>query len=819
MSVAVHTTVMSGAVAINEQSLAQHEQREIARALTVTTPPYKHFPGQVVRAYDQQNGFLLVPRYYDYPRLWSQVDSWQWAAPQIGYPLQSNMVLDPARGQPAAVDGMVQHLQEHAGGILVAGTGVGKCLGRGTSVLMADGRVKPVEAVVVGDRLASPSGGARLVLSTNVGKGPLYRVMPTKGEPWVCNDVHVLTLVHTVNDSIVDIPLDEWATKCRKFKHCHKQFSVGVESFENEAPSPSVDPYFLGVWFGDGTKTTRAIVGQPDGLSGVQVSKPDHEIRAICREVAAAWNLKMRVSDEDRCPTYSLVGERGVRNLLLCVMRDLVGPDVRVPDCILRGSRRTRLAFLAGFLDADGTLGGNCFIITQKREDWARAAWWLARSLGLCATIITRRARDQNGTEGTYYVVSISGDTDQIPTRIARKQARARKQKKVATRTGFTVSSIGEGDYYGFTLDGDGRFLLGDFTVTHNTLMALEIARRFETPIAVFIYVHHMLDNWVTHIKQHLGIPESDIGFVQGERCDLGKPITLISVQSVISKRYPDALYEQFGILVIDECHRYGAAIWHQALGQFPARYRLAVSADPSRPDGLDQIVRWSFGSVGHRIRRKQSVDKALVCVCEFPSVYNEWAYHDIFYEHGERQLGDPNALRYDKLLAKDTKRNTWLIKQVVDARAKNRSILVFAKLRAHVESLHESFETAWAAYSASNPDAPLTTSALMLGGAVSKKAKAAAQLALKADVLFTTYGYAKDAMNATQLDTLFFASPAGNPLQPIGRLRDVAVPGKQELLVIDPWEPNDYASGRMERRVSIYRKLGHPVKRIKAAP
>lgn len=33
----------------------------------------------------------------------------------------------------------------------------------------------------------------------------------------------------------------------------------------------------------------------------------------------------------------------------------------------------------------------------------------------------------------------------------------------------FTVESLGEGDYYGFTLDKDHKFLLGDCTVSHNT--------------------------------------------------------------------------------------------------------------------------------------------------------------------------------------------------------------------------------------------------------------------------------------------------------------------------------------------------------------
>jgi len=39
----------------------------------------------------------------------------------------------------------------------------------------------------------------------------------------------------------------------------------------------------------------------------------------------------------------------------------------------------------------------------------------------------------------------------------------------------FTVEEQGEGEYYGFTLDGDGRFLLADYTVTHNTTIVREI--------------------------------------------------------------------------------------------------------------------------------------------------------------------------------------------------------------------------------------------------------------------------------------------------------------------------------------------------------
>ena len=36
----------------------------------------------------------------------------------------------------------------------------------------------------------------------------------------------------------------------------------------------------------------------------------------------------------------------------------------------------------------------------------------------------------------------------------------------------FKTESLGNGDYFGFEIDGDKRFMLGDFTVTHNTSTA-----------------------------------------------------------------------------------------------------------------------------------------------------------------------------------------------------------------------------------------------------------------------------------------------------------------------------------------------------------
>jgi hypothetical protein len=79
--------------------------------------------------------------------------------------------------------------------------------------------------------------------------------------------------------------------------------------------------------------------------------------------------------------------------------------------------------------------------------------------------------------QGIYNRVIISGDgLHEVPTKVPRKRAEKRLQKKNALLTGINVKPVGKGNYYGFTLDGNNRYLLGDFTVTHNTCTAIAAA-------------------------------------------------------------------------------------------------------------------------------------------------------------------------------------------------------------------------------------------------------------------------------------------------------------------------------------------------------
>ena len=160
--------------------------------------------------------------------------------------------------------------------------GGGKCLGPEVPVLLYTGEIVPASKVTASDQLMGPDSHPRNVLATTTGYGPLYRITPTKGAPWVCNDAHILTLVDSVSGVVRDVPLQtvlSW-----RARHEQKLFQPPfIEYPEHEFNRP-LDPYFLGVWLGDGTKHEITRADGSKRLMSVCICKPDNEIADVCHQ-------------------------------------------------------------------------------------------------------------------------------------------------------------------------------------------------------------------------------------------------------------------------------------------------------------------------------------------------------------------------------------------------------------------------------------------------------------------------------------------------------------------------------------------------------
>jgi hypothetical protein len=445
------------------------------------------------------------------------VKSGQWLC-DAGDTLGAHQLVTLEAAKIIAAGSRVPHAPTDRRGLLVyQNTGAGKCHAIDTNILTYHGFFKKVQDIQVGDLLMGDDGTPRTVLSLARGREEMYDIVPTKkkAETWGCNESHILVLnftrhkciTRTPNNThclhwhagngqfktknfktvreamacmedipdelaIVELEIREYLKLGSHIRHVLKMFRTGVDFPDPQ--EPCFDPYVLGAWLGDGTSrsTTFCICEEP------LVNELEQRLKASGMELSPVASNGAPMYNAVSTSTRGKSGGNPLRNSL--VSEGMMGKGAKhVPHHIKTGTRKTRLEVLAGLLDTDGFYGTGCYEIIQKNEVLANDIVFVARSLGFAAYVAPcQKGCTYKGAyrEGTYYRITISGSgLEDIPVVLERKKVKPRNQIKDALRYGFDVVPKGEGDFYGFTLDGNHRYLLGDFTVTHNTVTAMGI--------------------------------------------------------------------------------------------------------------------------------------------------------------------------------------------------------------------------------------------------------------------------------------------------------------------------------------------------------
>lgn len=499
--------------------------------------------------------------------------------------------------QQTAVDRIRASLTTNRAPLFVAPTGAGKCLGRGTPVLMFDGTIKPVEHVIVGDFLMGPDSVARRVASTCSGREALYRVCPTKGDSFVVNESHILSLKMTPSGDgakcgsefysdgdIVNVSVANYLQTSATFRHRAKAWRAPIDFPAQEFPQ-DLPPYLLGVWLGDGH-------ARNGGISGM-----DHEVVSEIGNYAAAHGMYVRTEEvEGKCPNYFITRGRhwpgrGHRtNPFLRALHKLgLLRNKHIPHVYLSNSRHVRLEVLAGLIDTDGSLSNGGYDFISKEERLSDGVCFLARSLGLAAyKKACKKTCTNNGAVGDYFRVSISGDCSIIPCRIRRKKPLPRRQKKSVLVTGFKLEPIGDGEYFGFEIEGPDRlFLLGDFTVTHNTILFSYIAHAAsQKGNRVTIGAHRF--ELLAQISLALGRFGVSHGIIAPGITPNPHALVQVAGTAALASRLKKSSFRiPTDLLVLDEAHHVQPTnTWgriYEGLGKPPM---LGVTASPIRSDG-----------------------------------------------------------------------------------------------------------------------------------------------------------------------------------------------------------------------------------------
>ena len=543
--------------------------------------------------------------------------------------------------------------------LITAHTGSGKCLKIDTPIIMSDGSIKLVQDIKVGNKLMGDDSTPRNVLGLARGIEPMYKINLSDGDSFGCNESHILCLKYNIKPFIKNNKNGNklevtWFDNCEikmknksfNYKNNDKEicireanillnekilnqqsyfnisvkdylklpkflqrntlsYKTGIEFPEKNIP---IDPYIIGLWLGDGLFNSAAISNQ------------DAVILKYLTNKLGEYDcyLQYRNKYTYGFSTLKKSTQKGRENFIKMILRkyNLLN-NKHIPDDYKINSRENRLKLLAGLIDSDGHYHYKGYEITQKNTLLANDLVYLVKSLGFaCKIKKVNKSWYYKGVkkEGEYNRITLWGDNMQeIPILCERKKCKEKRIiNKPALEYSFKIESEGIGNYYGFELDGNHKFMLANFIVTHNTLPAEFAIMYFKEQNKKVIYtapIKALCNQKYYDLK--LKFPHISIGILTGDVKDNPEAEVLIMTTEILrntlfnkkineSKITPGVspinlhfeidIETELGAVVFDEVHYIGdkdrGSVWEQSILLLPPQVQLVMlSATIEKPE------------------------------------------------------------------------------------------------------------------------------------------------------------------------------------------------------------------------------------------
>ena len=457
-----------------------------------------------------------------------------------------------------------------------------KCLLWNTMIPCFDGSIKIIENIEIGDIIIGDDGKQRKVLDKISGFGEMYEIIQSRGESYIVNSEHILSLRmpdHKVifwnNDGWSMLYLDsinkiikskkikaiDNSIECkecgiflnsnlkRHYKRKHPNIKVPktlrkiptveppscdnvrnkyieMQLFAKKITDDNtidisikdymelndtikgrlsgyksdcvqwgrkevyLDPYVLGLWLGDGGQNGyKFAINAEDDIEILNyLIKWGEENDAMFKNIPFCSSCKENKYDPNfipckSCAAFSIssknnYGKMNKAPLKILLKKYNLLEEKHIPKDYLINDRDTRLKVLAGLIDSDGYVNkereGRRITIAQgmMHEKLANDILYLSRSLGFSSSKIIRNVTWNYKNEkrtGKCIIINITGNgLEDIPVILPRKKCSAPLRREVLNTGPIKIKKVEDSKFVGLRIDGNERFILNDFTVTHN---------------------------------------------------------------------------------------------------------------------------------------------------------------------------------------------------------------------------------------------------------------------------------------------------------------------------------------------------------------
>ncbi|CAM3258813.1 DEAD/DEAH box helicase [Corynebacterium gottingense] len=286
------------------------------------------------------------------------------------------------------------------------------------------------------------------------------------------------------------------------------------------------------------------------------------------------------------------------------------------------------------------------------------------------------------------------------------------------------------------------------------TVMACALIAHRQVPTAIIVPNVELAAQWRDALTTFLkGTEDSPtIGQYGGKAKKLSGDIDIITAQSISRADSRTDFLADYGYVIIDECHRVGAAGLTRVLADLNVRFVTGLTATPFRSDGLDALLPLICGPIRHSMELDRPGPK-------------HYVVQTTEFTFDEPHLYWPDL---DNALAANPARNALIAETIARAATRGKNVLVLVKRREHITTL----ETLLAR---NHPDLPIPV--FTLHGAQQTKDRTATRRSLTTAprfVLIAMTQIAGEGIDLPALDALVLAAPVafkGNIIQQIGRV------------------------------------------------
>lgn len=332
-------------------------------------------------------------------------------------------------------------------------------------------------------------------------------------------------------------------------------------------------------------------------------------------------------------------------------------------------------------------------------------------------------------------------------------------------------------------------------TAFGKTVTAAALIARRGVNTLVLVHRTELLKQWQERLQAFLGVGKGVVGTIGGGKAKPTGQIDIAVMQSLSRQGEVNPLVENYGQVIVDECHHVGAVSFDAILKRTKAKYVLGLTATPFRRDGLQPIIFMQCGPIRYTAATPAGAPHDLEVVPR-----SRFSPIDLPAEAGIQEV-----FRH---LAHDEVRTEAIAEDVMRAYDQGRKVLVLTERTDHLEAIKGAL-------------GDLTPAPFVLHGRLSKKQRVRLLADLEAlspdapRILLATGKLVGEGFDHPPLDTLVLALPVswkGTLQQYAGRLhREHA--SKTNVRIIDFVDTSHPALLRMwEKRQRGYRTMGYKI-------